>query len=146
MRWIIIAAVTLVVALCLVGAVLFFVARQEHSQEPDLGPLAGSLRQRMDDLFGSESLSDSTVEISVVKSQVDAEINRVKYLAAKLGGSAVMKQPIQGSTTDLIAEIPEASRKLFINAVLDGFKDLPETEPLASAKTCVVTVQIKVQG
>ena len=47
---------------------------------------------------------------------------------------------------DLIAEIPVEYRKSFIDAVTDGFKDLPKVSPAASPTMCVVTVQIKVQG
>jgi hypothetical protein len=47
---------------------------------------------------------------------------------------------------DLIAEIPVEHRKSFIDAVTDGFKDLPNASPAASPTMCVVTVQIKVQS
>lgn len=70
----------------------------------------------------------------------------MKYLAVRLGGSAVAKQPASGATTDLIAEIPVENRKNFIDAVTDGFKDLPEPSPTDSTTMCIVTVQIKVQG
>jgi len=126
---------------------LFFASRQEEKpQEPNLQPLANSLKQRMDDLLGASDLSESTVELSVEKSQLDSEVARVKYLAIRSGGSAVTRQPAVGATTDLIAEIPEENRKSFIDAVTDGFKDLPKASPAASPKTCVVTVQIKVQS
>jgi hypothetical protein len=147
MRWLVVVAATLVVALCLVGGVLFFAARQEeHTQDPNLQPLANSLRERMDDLLGGSNLPESTVELSVIRSQLVTEVARVKYLAARLGGSAVAKEPLTGVTTDLIAEIPVENRKSFIDAVTDGFKDLPEVSPTASSTMCVVMVQIKVQG
>jgi hypothetical protein len=147
MRWILVVAATLAVAICSVTSVLFFASRQErHSQEPNLQPLADSLKQRMADLLGGSSLSEPTVELSVMKSQLDSEVARVKYLATKLGGSAVSKQSAAGPTTDLIAEIPVENRKSFIDAVTDGFKDLPAASPAASPARCVVTVQIKVQG
>jgi hypothetical protein len=147
MRWLVVVAATLVVALGLVGGVLFFAARQEeHAQEPNLQPLANSLRDRMDDLLGGSNLPEATVELSVIRSQLQSEVARVKYLAARLGGSAVAKEPFTGATTDLIAEIPVENRKSFIDAVTDGFKDLPEVSPSASSTMCVVMVQIKVQG
>jgi hypothetical protein len=148
MRWILGVAATLAVAICLVTGVLFFASRAEHhpAQEPNLQPLADSLKQRMSDLLGESSLSEPTVELSVIKSQLESEVARVKYLATKLGGSAVSKQSAAGATTDLIAEIPVENRKSFIDAVTDGFKDLPEASPAASPARCVVTVQIKVQG
>jgi hypothetical protein len=148
MRWMIAVAGTLAIAVCLVSGVLFFASRQEQQQpqEPNLQPLANSIKQRMDEILGGSNLSGSTVELSVLKSQLDAEIARVKYLAVRLGGSAVTKQSITGATTDLVAEIPEESRKTFIDAVTDGFKDLPEVSPSLSSKMCVVTVQIKVQS
>jgi len=147
MRWLVVVAATLAVAVCLVGGVWFFAARQEeHTQEPTLQPLANSLRERMDDLLGGSNLPESTVELSVIKSQLESEVARVKYLAARLGGSAVAKEPLTGATTDLIAEIPVENRKSFIDAVTDGFKDLPEVSPTTSSTMCVVMVQIKVQG
>jgi hypothetical protein len=147
MRWITVVAVTLATAVCIIGGVLFFASRQEEKpQEPNLQPLANSLKQRMDDLLGASNLSESTVELSVEKSQLDSEVARVKYLAIRSGGSAVTRQPAAGATTDLIAEIPEENRKSFIDAVTAGFKDLPKASPAASPKTCVVTVQIKVQS
>lgn len=147
MRWFLVVAATLAVALCLVGGVLIFASRQEeHSQEPNLEPLANSLKERIDDLLGGSSLPESTVEISVMRSQLDSEVARVKYLAVRLGGSAVTKQPATGANTDLIAEIPVENRKSFIDAVTDGFKDLPEPSPTASPTMCIITVQIKVQG
>ena len=147
MRWLVAVAATLAVAVCFVGGVLFFAARQEeHTQEPNLQPLANSLRERMDGLLGGSNLPESTVELSVIRSQLESEVSRVKYLATRLGGSAVAKEPLTGATTDLIAEIPVENRKSFIDAVTDGFKDLPEVSPTVSSTMCVVMVQIKVQG
>jgi hypothetical protein len=147
MRRLVVVAATLAVAVCLVGGVWFFAARQEErTQEPTLQPLANSLRERMDDLLGGSNLPESTVELSVIRSQLESEVARVKYLATRLGGSAVAKEPLTGATTDLIAEIPVENRKSFIDAVTDGFKDLPEVSPTASSTMCVVMVQIKVQG
>jgi hypothetical protein len=147
MRWLVVLAATLAVAVCLVGGVWFFAARQEErTQEPTLQPLANSLRERMDDLLGGANLPESTVELSVIRSQLESEVARVKYLAARLGGSAVAKEPSAGDTTGLIAEIPVENRKSFIDAVTDGFKDLPEVSPTVSSTMCVVMVQIKVQG
>lgn len=100
----------------------------------------------MDDILGATGLTEQTVELSVMKSQLESEVARVKYLATRLGGSAVSKQSTAGSTMDLIAEIPVEYRKSFIDAVTDGFKDLPEASPGASTTMCVVTVQIKVQS
>ena len=147
MRWILVVLATLAVAICVVVGVLFFASRPEqHSQDPNLQSLADSLKQRMDNLLGGSSLTEPTVELSVMKSQLESEVARVKYLATKLGGSAVSKQSAAGSTMDLIAEIPVEYRKSFIDAVTDGFKDLPDVSPAASPTMCVVTVQIKVQG
>jgi hypothetical protein len=100
----------------------------------------------MDGILGNAGFTEQTVELSVMKSQLEAEIARVKYLATKLGGSAVSKGSSTGSTMDLIAEIPVEYRKSFIDAVTDGFKDLPKASPAASPTMCVVTVQIKVQS
>jgi hypothetical protein len=147
MRWILVVVATLAVAICLVSSILFFASRQEQRpQDPNLQALADSLKLRMDDLLGPSGLTEPTVELSVMKSQLESEVARVKYLATKLGGSAVSKQSATGSTMDLIAEIPLAYRKSFIDAVTDGFKDLPEASPAPSPTMCVVTVQIKVQG
>ena len=147
MRWMLVVAATLAVAICLAVGVLFFASRQaQHPQDPSLQPLADALKQRMDGILGDPDLTEQTVELSVIRSQVEAEVARVKYLAAKLGGSAVGKQSSVGSTMDLIAEIPVEYRKSFIDAVTDGFKDLPKASPAASPTMCVVTVQIKVQG
>ena len=147
MRWMLVVAATLAVAICLVAGVLFFASRQaQHTQDPDLQPLADSLKQRMDGILGDSGLTEQTVELSVMRSQLEAEVARVKYLATKLGGSAVSKQSAAGTTMDLIAEIPVEYRKSFIDAVTDGFKDLPNASPTASPTMCLVTVQIKVQS
>jgi len=141
-----VVAATLAVAICLVAGVLFFASRQaQHTQDPNLQPLADSLKQRMDGILGDAGLAEQTVELSVMRSQLEAEVARVKYLATKLGGSAVSKQST-AATMDLIAEIPVEYRKSFIDAVTDGFKDLPKASPAASPTMCVVTVQIKVQS
>jgi hypothetical protein len=141
MRWIIIVA-----AACLVVGVAFFLFRRPPAKEPDLSPLAASLRERMDTLLNSPSISASTIEISVLKSQLNAEIDRVKILAVKLGGSAVRKGPLVGPIIELIAEIPEENQKLFKDAVQDGLKDVPDPGPTSSGKMLVVMVQIKTQG
>jgi hypothetical protein len=147
MRWILVAAATLEVVICLVAGVLFFASRQEqHPQDLNLQPLADSLKERMDGLLGGSDLTEATIELPVMKSQLDSEIARVKYLATRLGGSAVGKQSAAGSTMDLIAEIPAEYRKSFIDAVTDGFKDLPAASPTTSPTMGVVTVQIKIQG
>jgi hypothetical protein len=147
MRWILAVAAILAVAIGLAVGVLFLASRQErHSQDANLQPLSDLLKQRMDDLLGGSALTEPTVEISVMKSELESEIARVKYLATKLGGSAVSKPATAGSTTDLIAEVPVEYRKSFIDAVTDGFKDVPPASPAASPTMCVVTVQIKVQS
>jgi hypothetical protein len=147
MRWISAVAATLAVAACLVGGVLLFVwHEQQHPHEPNLQPLTNSLKERMDDLLGSSNLANSTIQLSVAKSQLESEVARVKYLAIRLGGSAAIKEPVGGPTTDLIAEIPVENRKSFIDAVMDGFKDLPQASPAASPTMCVVSVQISVQS
>jgi hypothetical protein len=141
MRWIIIVA-----AACLLVGLALFLFRRPPAKEPDLSPLATSLRERMDTLLNAPSLSSSTIEISVLKSQLNAEIDRVKILAVKLGGSAVTKEPVVGPVTELIAEIPEEKQKIFKDAVQDGLKDVPDTGPRVSSKKLVVTVQIKTQS
>jgi hypothetical protein len=147
MRWMLVVTAILAVAICLVGGVLFFASRQaQQPQDPNLQPLADALKQRMDGILGDPGFTEQTVELSVMKSQLEAEVTRVKYLATKLGGSAVSKESSTGSTMDLIAEIPVQYRKSFIDAVTDGFKDLPKPSPAASPTMCVVTVQIKVQS
>jgi hypothetical protein len=147
MRWMVVVAATLAVATCLVAGVLFFASRQaQHPQDSNLQPLEDSLKQRMDGILGDAGLTEQTVELSVMSSQLEAEVARVKYIATKLGGSAVGKQSTGGSTIDLVAEIPVEYRKSFIDAVTDGFKDLPKASPAASPTMCVVTVQIKVQS
>ena len=146
MRWMLVVTAILAVAICLVAGVLFFASRQaQHPQDPNLQPLADALKQRMDGILGDAGFTEQTVELSVMKSQLEAEVARVKYLAAKLGGSAVSKESSTGSM-NLIAEIPVEYRKSFIDAVTDGFKDLPKASPAASPTMCVVTVQIKVQS
>ena len=147
MRWMLVVGATLAVAICLVAGVLFFASRQaQPPEDPNLQPLADALKQRMGGILGDPDLTEQTVEISVMKSQLEAEVARVKYLATKLGGSAVSKQSSPGSTMDLIAEVPVEYRKSFIDAVTDGFKELPAASPVASPTMCVVTVQIKVQS
>jgi hypothetical protein len=142
-----VVAATLAVAICLVAGVLFFASRQaQQAQDPNLQPLADSLKQRVDGILGDTGLTEQTVELSVMRPQLEAEVARVKYLATKLGGSAVSQQSTTGSTMELIAEIPVEYRKSFIDAVTDGFKDLPKASPAASPTMCVVTVQIKVQS
>jgi hypothetical protein len=147
MRWILVVVATLAIAICVVVGVLFFASPQEqHSQDPNLQSMADAVKQRMNDLLGPSGLTEPTVELSIMKSQLESEVARIKYLATKLGGSAVSKQSPTGSTMDLIAEIPQEYRKSFIDAVTDGFKDLPAASPGASPTMCVVTVQIKVQS
>ena len=147
MRWILVAAATVAVAICVVVGVLFLAPRpKQHSQDPNLQPLTDSLKQRMDDLLGGSDLTEPTVELSVMKSQLESEVARVKYLATKLGGSAVSKQSAAGTSMELVAEVPVEYRKSFIDAVTDGFKDLPGASPATSPTMCVVTVQINVQG
>jgi hypothetical protein len=147
MRRMLVLVAALAVTICLVAGGLFFASRQKkHPEDPNLQPMTDSLKQRMDDLLGTTGLTEQTVELSVMKSQLDSEVARVKYLATRLGGSAVSKQSTTGSTMDLIAEIPIEYRKSFIDAVTDGFKELPEASPGASPTMCVVTVQIKVQS
>src|ERR1700751_536266 len=143
MRWMLVVAATLAVAICLVAGVLFFASRQEQRpQDPNLQPLADSIKQRMDDILGTTGLTEQTVELSVMRAQLESEVARVKYLATRLGGSAVSKQSAAGSPMDLIAEIRAEDRKSFIDAVTDEFKELPEASPGDSPTMCVVTVQI----
>ena len=69
MRWMLVVAATLAVAICLVAGVLFFASRQaQHPQDPNLQPLADALKQRMDGILGDAGFTEQTVELSVMKS------------------------------------------------------------------------------
>jgi hypothetical protein len=90
-------------------------------------------------------LADAEVELTIDRAKLDEEIERIKSLAAKFGGTA-----IQGSAddtgTDIIAEISPKYTDQFLEALKH-----PEMRPASDLKAedkqaALVEVRLKFQG
>jgi hypothetical protein len=109
--------------------------------EPDLSSLNHYLEGTAQKVLSLSKVADATVEVKVSRAALQSEVDRIKDLAAKFGGSAVADSNSQ-TGADLLAEIPEQLADQFTEAVRVTSKAAPEGTPSLGAKTVLVEVKL----
>jgi hypothetical protein len=90
-------------------------------------------------------LADAEVELTIDRAKLDEEIERIKTLAAKFGGTAVQGAG-DNSGMEILAQVSPKFTSQFLEAVKH-----PEKEPVAhlqseDGQTALVEVRLKFQG
>jgi hypothetical protein len=142
MRRIIVSLIVLVL-LGVAGLAIYLSQQRDRPAEaPDLTLLNESLHRTMEGEMGPPSLTQNLVELTIKQQDLESEVERIKNLAARLGGNAVVNHLSGGSDQDLLVEIPETAVQQFIEAVQDRAKMVPEASPDPGGKTRIVEVKL----
>ena len=92
-------------------------------------------------MLSLSKVADATVEVKVSRAALQSEVDRIKDLAAKFGGSAVADSNSQ-TGADLLAVIPEQFGDQFTEAVHAASKTSPEGTPSPGTKTVLVEIKL----
>ena len=126
-----------------IALVMFLVAKPAPA--PDTSGLKDLLHSTAQKMIGLPPLADVEVELTIERRDLDEEIERIKRLAAKFGGTAVQGAGDE-SGTDVLAEISPKFTEQFLEALKH-----PEKQPVADFRAgenqnALVQVRLKFQG
>jgi len=126
-----------------IALILFLQAKPEPAL--DTSKLKDLLHSTAQQKIGLPPLADVEVELTIDRGKLDEEIERIKTLAAKFGGTAVQGAGDE-TGTDVLAEISPR----FTDQFLEALKH-PEKQPVAQVemkdiKNALVQVRLKFQS
>jgi hypothetical protein len=126
-----------------IGLVIFLQTRPEPV--PDTSNLKDLLHRAAQKEIGLPPLADVEVELTIERGKVDEEIERIKMLAARFGGTAV-RGAGDDTGMDVLAEISPK----FTDQFLEALKH-PEKQPAADfqardSDNALVQVRLKFQS
>jgi len=129
----------------LVGIALIFFLQARPEPAPDTSRLKDLLHSTAQHEIGLPPLADVEVELTIDRGKLDEEIERIKKLAAKFGGTAVQGAG-DDTGTDVLAEISPK----FTDQFLEALKH-PEKQPVADFEAgdnqnSLVQVRLKFQS
>jgi hypothetical protein len=136
------------VALALLGTAGTAIYRRFHQDSPVAAPdmtlLNENLRRSMESELGAPLLTLNLIELTVTRQDLDFEIERLKNLASKLGGSGTVSNLSTEADRELFFEIPQIYAKQFGEAVPDRTKLVLEAVPDSTVKRQVIEVKLHV--
>lgn len=126
-----------------IALVMFLEAKPQPA--PDTSKLKDLLHSTAQKAIGLPPLADAEVELTIDRTKLDEEIERIKALAAKFGGTA-----IQGSGDDTGTNVLAEISPKYTGQFLEALKH-PEKQPAADLQaedkeTALVQVRLKFQG
>jgi len=130
----------------LAGSRLVNFAPSKSEPPPDTSKLQDLLRSTAQRNIGVPPLSDVEVELSIERDKLDREVERIKALAAKFGGSAVVGTEDEKGT-ELLAQVSSRLANEFVEAVKHPEKEaLAGTKPDGEAKVSLVEIRLTFQS
>jgi hypothetical protein len=127
-----------------VGLIIFFPSKSEPP--PDTSKLRDLLLNTAQKNMGVPPLTDVGLELSIEREKLDKEIERIKNLATKFGGTAIVG-PGDDKGMKVLAQISPRWANEFVEAVKH-----PEKEPALAAKAegdasaLLVEIKLTIQG
>jgi len=126
-----------------IALVIFLLAKPQPA--PDTSGLEDLLHSTAQKTIGLPPLADAEVELTIDRGKLNEEIERIKTLAAKFGGTAIQGKG-DDTGTDVLAEISPK----FTDQFLDALRH-PEKQPVANLQskddqTTLVQVRLKFQS
>jgi hypothetical protein len=112
----------------LAGSALIIFFQAKPQPEPDTSRLQDLLHSAAQKAIELPSLADAEVELTIERAKLDEEIERIKTLAAKFGGTAVQGVRDEAGT-DVLAEISPKFTDQFLEALRH-----PEKQPVADLR------------
>jgi hypothetical protein len=138
----VLAAVFLGGLLAGIALITFFQARSQP--EPDTSRLKDLLHSAAQKAIGLPPLADTEVELTIERAKLDEEIERIKTLAAKFGGTAIQGKGDE-TGTDVLAEIPPKFTDQFLEALRHPEKQPATDLRSGDSQTALVQVRLKFQ-
>jgi hypothetical protein len=112
---------------------------------PDTSRLKELLHSTAQQTIGLPPLADVEVELTIERGKLDKEIERIKTLAAKFGGTAI--QGTGDSTgTEILAEISPQLTDQFLEALKHPEKEPVITLPAGGNENALVQVRLNFQS
>jgi hypothetical protein len=129
----------------LVGIALIFLLQARPEPVPDTSRLKDLLHSTAQREIGLPPLADVEVELTIDRGKLDEEIERIKKLAAKFGGTAV-----QGAGDDIGTDVLAEIAPKYIDQFLEALKH-PEKQPVADFEAgdnqnSLIQVRLKFQS
>jgi hypothetical protein len=112
----------------LVGSALIIFFQTKPQPEPDTSRLKDFLHSAAQKAIELPPLADAEVELTIERAKLDEEIERIKALAARFGGTAVQGAGDEAGT-DVLAEISPKFTDQFLEALRH-----PEKQPVADLR------------
>ena len=106
------------------GAVIVLLLQNRPQPAPDTLALKNTLQTTARNSMEVPSLSDANLQLVIDKSKLNQEIDRIKQLAGKFGGTAI-QGVLEIDGAELLAQIPPRFRDQFIEAAQDPLKEEP---------------------
>jgi hypothetical protein len=113
----------------LAGILLTHFSPSKPEPPPDSSRLKDLLLNTAQRSMGVPPLSDIELDLSVERGKLDKEVERIRSLAAKFGGTAIVGS-VGEKGKDVLAQISRDSALEFVDAVRH-----PEKEPVIPATT-----------
>jgi hypothetical protein len=134
------------IAVALLGTVGAAIYRRLHQDSPTAAPdltlLNENLHRSMESELGAPLLTANLIELTVSQQDLDSELERLKNLASKLGGTGTVNNLSAEADRELFFEIPQVYAKQFIEAVQDRTKLVLEAPVTSVDKKQIVEVKL----
>jgi hypothetical protein len=125
-------------------AVVFFL-QVKPQPVPDTSRLKELLHSTAQQAIGLPPLADVEVELTIERGKLDQEIERIKTLAARFGGTAVQGTG-DNAGTDILAEISPKLTDQFLEALKHPEKEPVITLPAGGTENALVQVRLNFQS
>ena len=126
-----------------IALVLFFQSRPQPSL--DTSKLEDLLHNTAQTAIALPPLTDAEVELTIDRAKLDEEIERIKTLAAKFGGTAVQGVG-DANGTEVLAQVSPKFTTQFLEAVKHPEKEPADHLQSEDDQTALVQVRLKFQG
>jgi len=126
LKFFVLAAVFL--AGLLAGSALVLLFPSKSGPPSDTSKLRELLQNTAKKNMGVAPLTDAGLELSIERNKLDREVERIKRLAAKFGGAAVVAMGDQKGT-EVLAQISSCCADQFVEAIKH-----PEKEPVVGPR------------
>jgi len=130
----------------LAGSALIIFAPSKSEPAPDTSKLQDLLRNTAQKNIGVPPLTDAEVELSIERDKLDKEVERIKDLAAKFGGTAIVGTEDEKGT-EVLAQISSRLADQFVEAVKHPEKKtVAETKSDGETRATLVEIRLTFQS
>lgn len=139
----VLAAVFLAGLIAGIAVVIFLQVRP--GAVPDTSRLKELLHSTAQQAIGLPPLADVEVELTIERGKLDQEIERIKALAARFGGTAIQGTG-DNTGTDILAEISPKLTDQFLEALKHPEKEPVVALPAVGDENALIQVRLNFQS